>query len=213
MLEIRDGAAFLLSHAAVECEPFQSDLRDVSWENCSLRSWLNGYGADANASATDFSGNEENFLSRAFSAEEQEAILKTALRNENNYYFSMDSGAGTEGRIFLPAESELFIHDSSEIHGFSQRDDVADRAKQFQPTEYALWKGVWKEAGERGNVFWITCTTGYTHDNVVYVDESGYMYNRGILVTCSDAAVIPALTLGLNSSVYEYAGTCTVGAP
>jgi hypothetical protein len=124
----------------------------------------------------------------------------------------MDSGAETEDRIFLPAESELFIHDSSEIHGFSRRDDIPDRAKQFKPTDYALWKGVWKEAGERGNVFWITRTTGYTHDNVVYVDESGYMYNRGILVTCSDAAVIPALVLDLDSSVYEYAGVYTIGA-
>ena len=74
-------------------------------------------------------------------------------------------------------------------------------------------KGVWKESGERGNVFWITRTTGYTHENVVYVDESGYMYNRGILVTCADAAVIPALVLDLNSSAYEYAGAWTVGAP
>lgn len=213
VLEVRDGTAFLLSHVAVECEPFQADLRDVSWENCTLRSWMNGYGADANASAKDYSGKEESFLNRAFSAEEQEAILKTAVRNENNYYFSMDSGAGTEDLIFLPAESELFIHDSSEIHGFSRRDDVADRAKQFQPTDYALSKGVWKESGERGNVFWITRTTGYTHDNVVYVDESGYMYNRGILVTCGDAAVIPALVLDLDSAVYEFAGTYTVGTP
>ena len=212
VLEVRDGTALLLSHAAVECEPFQSDLRDVSWDNCTLRSWLNGYGADANASATDCSGIGENFLGEAFSAEEQKAILKTAVRNEKNYYFGMDSGAETEDRIFLPAESELFIYDSSEIHGFSRRDDVADRARQFKPTDYAILKGVWKESGERGNVFWITRTTGYTHDNVVYVDESGYMYNRGILVTCSDAAVIPALVLDLDSSVYEYAGVYTIGA-
>lgn len=211
VLEVRDGTALLLSHTAVECEPFQADLRDVSWESCTLRCWLNGYGAEANASAEDFSGNGESFLDRAFTAEEQEAILETAVRNEKNYYFSMDSGAGTEDRIFLPAESELFVHDSSEIHGFSRRDDIPDRAKQFQPTDYALYKGVWKEAGERGSVFWITRTTGYTHDNVVYVDESGYMYNRGILVTCADAAVIPALVLDLDSSVYEYAGTYTVG--
>lgn len=211
VLEVRDGTAFLLSHAAVECEPFQSDLRNVSWENCTLRSWLNGYGAGANAFAKDDSGKEESFLNRAFSAEEQEAILETAVRNEKNYYFSTDSGAETRDRIFLPAESELFIHDSSEIHGFSRRDDVADRARQFQPTDYALWKGAWKEAGERGNVFWITRTTGYTHENVVYVDESGYMYNRGILVTCSDAAVVPALVLDLDSAVYAYAGTYTVG--
>lgn len=38
------------------------------------------------------------------------------------------------------------------------------------------------------------------------------MFNRGILVTCSDAAVIPALVLDLDSSVYEYAGVYTIGA-
>ena len=213
VLEVRDGTALLLSNAAVECEPFQDDLRDVSWENCTLRSWLNGYGAQANASAKDCSGHGENFLDTAFSSEEQEAILETTVRNEANYYFGVDSGNPTKDRIFLPAESELFIFDSSEIHGFSRRDEVADRAKRFRPTGYALLKGAWKEAGEGGNVFWITRTTGYTHANVVYVDESGYMYNRGILVTCRDAAVIPALVLDLDSSVYEYAGTCTVGAP
>ena len=211
VLEVRDGTALLLSHTAVECEPFQEDLRDVSWGNCTLRSWLNGYGAEANASGKDFSDTGENFLDMAFSSGEQAAILETSVRNEANYYFGTDSGKQTEDRIFLLAESELFIHDSSEIHGFSRRDEVADRAKQFQPTGYALWKGAWQEAGERGNVFWITRTTGYTHANVVYVDESGYMYNRGILVTCGDAAVIPALVLDLDSTVYEYAGVYTAG--
>ena len=45
---------------------------------------------------------------------------------------------------------------------------------------------------------------------VYNVDESGYMYNRGILVTCKDAAIIPALVLDLDSTVYEYAGTFTI---
>nr|AHF24738.1 hypothetical protein [uncultured bacterium Contig12] len=213
VLEVRDGTALLLSNAAVECAPFQADLRDVSWENCTLRSWLNGYGAQENASGNDYSGDGESFLDSAFSAEEQDAILETTVRNEANYYFGMDSGSPTKDRIFLPAESELFIYDSSEIHGFSRRDEVADRAKQFQPTGYALRRGVWVETGERGNVFWITRTTGYTHSNVVYVDESGYMYNRGILVTCRDAAIIPALVLDLNSYAYEFAGTCAIGVP
>ena len=211
VLEVRDGTALLLSNAAIECEPFQVELREVSWENCTLRSWLNGYGPLANASSKDYSDTGENFLDTAFSAEEQEAILVTTVRNEANYYFDMDSGAQTEDSVFILAESELFIYDSSEIHGFSRRDEIPDRAKQFQPTGYALWKGVWEETGERGNVFWITRTTGYTHSNVVYVDESGYMYNRGILVTCRDAAIIPALVLDLDSFVYEYAGTYSVG--
>ena len=122
----------------------------------------------------------------------------------------MDSGEETDDRIFLLAESEIFIYDSAQIHGFSRRDEVADRAKQFQPTDYAIRKGVWYEQAGTRNVFWITRTTGYTHANVVYVDESGYMYNRGILVTCKDAAIIPALVLDLDSTVYEYAGTYTI---
>ena len=210
-LEVRDGTVFLVSNAAVECEPFQTDLQDVSWENCTLRSWLNGYGAQSNASAIDYSGSGESFLDMAFSDEEKEAILETAVRNEANYYFGMDSGEGTDDRVFLLAESEIFIYDSAQIHGFSRRDDVADRAKQFQPTDYAIRKGIWYEQTGSRNVFWITRTTGYTHANVVYVDESGYMYNRGILVTCKDAAVIPAIVLDLDSTVYEYAGTCTIG--
>lgn len=212
VLEVRDGAALLLSHAAVDCEPFQEDLRDVSWENCTLRSYLNGYGPKANASGRDWTGS--GFLPRAFTADEQAAILPYPVRNESNHYFGTGSGRETADRIFLPAESELFIHDSAEIHGFSRRDDTADRARQFRPTDYALMKGAWRAGGESGagNVFWITRTTGYTHANVVYVDESGYLYNRGILVTCADAALLPALVLDLDASAWEYAGTWTVGA-
>ena len=216
VLEVRDGTALLLSHAAVECEPFQADLRDVTWESCTLRSWLNGYGPQMNASGADYSGAGENFPDLAFSAKEREAILKTRVRNEKNYYFGTDSGVATEDRIFLPAESEIFIYDSSAIHGFSRHDEVEDRARQFRPTDYAVRKGVWKdseESGGSGNVFWITRTTGYTQTNVVYVDESGCLYNRGILVTCGDAAIIPALVLDLNSTAYAYAGTFTIGTP
>lgn len=210
VLEVNDGTALLLSDAAIECEPFQKDLNDVSWENCTLRSWLNGYTGEMNVSDIDYSA--DNFLDAAFSPAEQEAIIDNYTRNENNYYFGTDSGSATTDKVFIPAESELFVYDSSEIHGFSRRDEVPDRAKQFVPTDYAVYKGVWSDsaADGYGNVFWITRTTGYTHSNVVYADESGYMYNRGILVTCSDAAVIPALVLDLDSSVYEYAGTKTV---
>ena len=212
VLEVHDGTALLLSHSAIDCEPFQENLSEVSWDNCTLRSYLNGYNAEKDTSAIDYSDEKDNFLDIAFSPNEQSAILENPVRNEANYYFGTESGNQTVDKIFLLAESELFIFDSSEIHGFSPQDAVPDRAKQFTPTDYAVWKGAWSasESNNYGNVFWLTRTTGYTPENVVYVDESGYMYNRGILVTCSDAAVIPALVLDLDLSVYEYAGTYTI---
>ncbi len=213
ILEVRNGTALLLSHKAIECEPFQKNLADVSWENCTLRSFLNGYEAKDNVSNIDYSKEKDNFLKMAFSLKEQNAMIKDLVRNEDNYYFCVDSGDKTFDKIFLLAESELFIYDSSEIHGFSPYDEIEDRAKQFKPTDYAIWKGVWKSSSgsNSGNVFWLTRTTGYTHSNVVYVDESGNMFNRGILVTCSDAAIVPALMLDLDSSEYEFVGTYKVG--
>jgi hypothetical protein len=55
-------------HAAVECAPSRENLREDSWESWTLRSWLNGNAARANASGNDYSGNEKNFLDSAFSA-------------------------------------------------------------------------------------------------------------------------------------------------
>ena len=213
VLEVDDGTALLLADKAVDCVPFQEELRDVSWEDCTLRSYLNGYDEEKNASGIDYSGPGMSFLDKAFSEEEKDAILCYPVRNQENYYFGMDSGEDTLDQVFVLAESEIFAHDSALIHGFSPRDEVADRARQFVPTDYALAEGAWQAEGDRasGNVFWMTRTTGYTHGNVVYVDESGYLYNRGILVTCGDISVVPALILDLDSEAYRYAGTSTTG--
>ena len=37
-------------------------------------------------------------------------------------------------------------------------------------------------------------------DNVVYVGEKGYLYNRGIPVTCADACIVPAIRVDLNKA-------------
>ena len=97
----------------------------------------------------------------------------------------------------------LFYHNTSSISTRNvPRPQVCGRSQMGG----AWWSSV---NSYMGNSFGVTRTTGHTHSNEVYVDESGYMFNRGILVTCKDAAIIPALVLGLNSTLYEYAGTYT----
>ena len=212
VLEVRDGRALLLADAAICRVPYNEKLEDVTWENCSLRSWLNGYGPEMNKAGLDYSVDGKSFLSAAFSTEEQQAILAETVRNQDNYYFGTDSGADTIDRIFIPAESEVFMHDSSVVHGFSRYDEVADTARRFAPTDYARAQGAWVSQSEKtaGISFWMLRTPGYTHSNVVYVDESGCLYNRGILVTCSDICAMPALVLNLDSECWKYGGTITV---
>ena len=212
VLEVRDGRALLLADAAICRVPYNEKLEDVNWENCSLRSWLNGYGPEMNKAGLDYSAEGKSFLSTAFSTEEQQAILAETVRNQDNYYFGTDSGADTIDKIFIPAESEVFMHDSSVVHGFSRYDEVADTARRFAPTDYARAQGAWVSQSEKtaGISFWMLRTPGYTHSNVVYVDESGCLYNRGILVTCSDICAMPALVLNLDSECWKYGGTITV---
>ena len=74
-----------------------------------------------------------------------------------------------------------------------------------------LWRVCFGDSDEYIRYFF---ENRYIPENcLVYVDESGWMYNRGILVTCRDAAVLPALVLDLDSLEYEYAGACTIGVP
>jgi hypothetical protein len=39
--------------------------------------------------------------------------------------------------------------------------------------------------------------------NVTYVCDFGYLYNRGTVVTCDDAAVLPAITIDLSKASYQ----------
>ena len=41
--------------------------------------------------------------------------------------------------------------------------------------------------------------------NVTYVCDFGYLYNRGTVVSCDDAAVLPAITLDLSKATYQEA--------
>ena len=75
------------------------------------------------------------------------------------------------------------------------------------PTAYAKARGAWNSADSEtaGNGFWFLRTNGYTRDNVVYVGEKGYLYNRGIPVTCSDAGIVPVILVRLGVSPVERA--------
>lgn len=74
----------------------------MTWETCTLRSWLNS-----------------TFLNAAFSSEEQKAILTTTMDNsesQGNGQWSVTGGNNTEDRVFLLsyAEAKEFFNSDSE---------------------------------------------------------------------------------------------------
>lgn len=199
VLEVSDGTALLMSDKCLDCVPWHAEYTEVFWEGSGLRCWLNGTKAEREASPY---GNR-SFIETAFTEEELQAITVSTVSNSNNYYFATACGSGTRDRVFLLSEEEVFSSEKAERYGFRPSDDIADPGRRLVPTAYAAARGAWRSenTGTSGNGFWLLRTNGYTQDNVVYVGEKGFLYNRGIPVTCTDAGVVPAVRIRLGTGL------------
>ena len=204
----KDGqSAMLVADRLLDCEAFNVKAENVYWEDCTLRSYLNGYDSKQNKAGMTY-GKDNSFFYTAFSEEEQKGIIKTEVKNPDNVYFGTACGKSTEDHVFIPDEQEIFHTDAAASHGFAKSDGVNDCARRFQPTLYAMAKGAWYSPVEsnKGNGFWILRTSGYTNANVNYICDFGAVYNRGTYVTVSDAGILPAIYVDLRKADLKDAG-------
>jgi hypothetical protein len=84
VLAVENDHALIISDKLLDAKAYNRDFVDITWEKCTLRSWLN-----------------ERFAEAAFTAEEKEAILVTDLVNEGNREYAVDGGNPTQDKIFL----------------------------------------------------------------------------------------------------------------
>jgi len=100
VLEVRDGAALLLTDVVIEANLYSVELTDVTWETCFLRSYLN-----------------DRFLQN-FTAEERERIIETSVSNPDNLWYGTAGGADTLDKVFLLSleEADRYFGDSGDYH-------------------------------------------------------------------------------------------------
>jgi hypothetical protein len=72
ILKTGDGNLVLLSRNIIDRGAINPTYADVLWSRSTLRSWLNGYGADENDKGNDYTGT--GFVDEAFSPEEADAL-------------------------------------------------------------------------------------------------------------------------------------------
>ena len=77
------GSLFVVSDKNLDCIEYNSSAETVTWENCSLRKWLNS-----------------KFLDKAFTAQEQGAVLESLVVNEDGAKGS-EAGADTYDKVYL----------------------------------------------------------------------------------------------------------------
>ena len=163
VLEAEDEKALLISKYALDSVPYHTEDTGITWENCSLRAWLNS-----------------DFIGTAFTPEEQNAILVTDVDNGLLQCFSgwpTSGGNNTRDRIFLLSCAEAFRY-------FNVRHTTKEGADQnvaarVSPTAYAVSKGAWfadysktAEGGDSG-MWWLRSPGSFDREAaIVYHDGS-----------------------------------------
>ena len=163
VLAEENGRKLLLSRYVLDCQPYHTAAEDVTWENSSLRKWLN-----------------EDFLNTSFSPEEQAAIQAVSVSADPNSNYESDPGSDTTDQVFLLSmeEAEKYL--------------VTDDDRKCEPTDYAEYMGVFPDAYFKGCYWWLR-TPGSKNDRAVDIDCTGAVDSNGYGVSNSDNGVRPAI--------------------
>jgi len=157
VLQITDDTVTLLSEYGLDTMQYHDRYEEITWENCTLRAWLNG-----------------TFHDKAFDSDEQRAILNTYNPAVSNPYYRSDAGNDTIDRVYLLSWDDV----GNPTYGFDAAVETTNSAKETvlysevsdtrtcQATRYAIARHalVTRKATERkdvhGNHF-ETIGTGY----------------------------------------------------
>ncbi len=175
VLNVQGDSALLISRFGLDTKPYHTERTSVTWETCSLRSWLNS-----------------DFLEEAFGADEQTAILTTAVDNsqsQGNSAWKMSGGIDTQDKVFL-----LSYQEAGDCFG-------ADSVRVCKPTKYAKANGAY--VSTNGNGRWWLRSPGRDSNNAADVDIDGSVHGYGNYVNYDDDAVRPAFRINLESDIIQ----------
>lgn len=202
ILSVNGNDAFLLADQNLDCVRYDETYTDVTWEKCTLRSWLNGYSASSNKYGKDYS--RDNFIDAAFSQAEQSAIQRTSVINDNNPSYGTNGGNTTQDKIYLLSIAEA----SNASYGFNATFNTESDTRIANNTAHVPAHSIMNGAG-RVDAWWLR-SPGYDSYHVSTISRSGRGNDDGIYAFLYDHfASRPVLHLDLSSSVWSNAGQVT----
>ncbi len=114
VLAKENNKILVISDKALDCQPYNKAYKKITWEQCSLRKWLN-----------------DSFLNTAFSKEERALIQSTTVSADKNPKYSTDPGNATTDKVFLLSINEVEMYFNSNI------------ARKCAPTAYVNDTDCW----------------------------------------------------------------------
>ena len=197
VLNVNGNDALLLADKALDDQRYNELNKDVRWESCTRRSWLNGYDSSLNSDHRGYT--KHNFINVAFKSDEIGNIKTT---ND------------TSDKIFLLSKNEIYDSNTAAAYGFVRDRNTYDEARRCKSSTFAKAMGSYSNIGGSNCCWWWLRSPGYYADLAAHVDTSGLVINYGNNVDNDSYAVRPALHLDLSASgIYRYAGAvCSDGS-
>ena len=115
VLAKENNRILVISDKALDCQPYNEVYEYVTWEECTLRKWLNN-----------------DFINSAFTDEEKAIIPTVTVSADKNPEYCTNPGKATKDEVFLLSITEANKYFSS------------NSARKCTPTNYAVANGVYK---------------------------------------------------------------------
>ena len=208
VLNVHGNDVLLVADKGLDDQEYNTADADVTWETCTMRSWLNGYDSSANSSGRDYT--KLNFINYAFTSSERSAIKTTEVVNEDNISYGTEGGNNTSDKIFLLSESEVYNSSTALLYRFVRSGSTYDEARRCKSSTYAKAMGACSntESFYAGNCWWWLRSPGSHSRAAVDVSRGGNVDYGGAYALSQSGAVRPALHLDLSAyGIYSYAGT------
>lgn len=174
----------LLSRYGLSAKPYNTERKGITWENCTIRAWLNN-----------------KFLNNAFTAKEQSAILITKVDNSARQCYSgwnISGGNNTQDRVFLLSYAEA----NKYLDVTYDNDEIKSRVS---PTDFAIKTGANPSAQNqtaegKPTVYWMLRSPGRYDGYMAVVGREGDLGTT--YVNDAGGVVRPAIWLNLESDIF-----------
>lgn len=178
-----ESTLFIVAEKGLDCKDYHDPGTSITWENCTLRDWLNN-----------------SFYYTAFSNSEQRAIISQNVLNEDNPEYGTEGGNNTHDKVYL-----LSIGEATNLsYGFCETYSTCSASRYLKPSDYAHARGVCistspVDAGKDG--YWLRSPGNSTY-HAAHIGNNGYILRSGYGVSTLSHAVVPALHINLSSDLW-----------
>ena len=187
VLDVQGSEALILSRYGLDTQQYNIEMTSITWEECTLRSWLNG-----------------TFLNKAFTAQEQTGILLTNVDNSDLRHDGWNTGGGnnTQDKVFL-----LSYEEANEYLGVTDGDRMNMKSRVV-PTDYAIQQGAYtigayKTAEGKAPGWWWLRSPGINQLRAAIVDYAGSAEFYSTSVDTDRGCVRPVLWINLDSAIFQ----------